>query len=97
MANYDTNIGSDKTKTAVALQYEHSEDIAPRIVSTGKGALAEQILALAKANNIPIHEDAELSKILSMLEVNSFIPIEVYAVVAEILSYIYKQNNKSNV
>jgi len=83
-----------KIKTAVALQYEHMVDLAPKVVATGKGSFAEQIIALAKAHDIHIHEDAELVKVLSMLEVNSFIPIEVYAIVAEILSYIYRQDNK---
>ena len=39
-----------------------------------------------------MHYDADLVEILSLLEIDSYIPLEVYGVVAEILSYIYKQN-----
>lgn len=91
MADYDINSGDGKIKTAIALKYDQDEDFAPRVVATGKGSFAELIIELARENDITIHEDADLTGILSMLEVNSLIPVEVYAVVGEIISYIYQQ------
>jgi flagellar biosynthesis protein len=82
-----------KGQKAVALGYEDKKDIAPKILATGNGAIAQQIFNIAKSNNIPIHQDADLVQILSVLEIDSYIPLEVYGAVAEILSYIYKQNN----
>jgi flagellar biosynthesis protein len=82
---------SPQTK-AVALQYEREEDDAPRIVASGKGAIAEQILQVAFANNIKVREDAELVEILSLLDVDSPIPLEAFAAVAEILTYVYEAN-----
>ena len=94
MTDYDTNARRNNIKTAAALKYDHQSDIAPRVVASGSGTFAENILALAEEHDIPIHTDPELVKVLSMLEVNSYIPLEVYAVVAEILSHIHKRNNK---
>ena len=81
-----------KGKKAIALGYDEKKDHAPKIVATGKGVIAEQIINIATSNNIPMHYDADLVEILSLLEIDSYIPLEVYGVVAEILSYIYKQN-----
>ncbi len=64
----------------------------PRVVASGKGAIAEQILQIAWANNIKVREDADLVEILSAIDVDSDIPIEAFAAVAEILSYLYRAN-----
>lgn len=81
-----------KDKKAVALGYDKEQDRAPRVLATGQGTIAEKIIEMARANNIPIHEDAALVEMLGQLELNSFIPIEAYVTVAEILSYIYHKN-----
>lgn len=77
---------------AVALKYDKHADAAPRIVAKGRGAVAEQILALAFAHDVKVREDAPLVEILEMLEVDSLIPLEAYAAVAEILTYVYRAN-----
>ena len=86
---------SDKEeKLAVALEYEHGVDPAPKIIATGKGELAERILQLAKEHGIEVRRDQELAEILSVLDVDSLIPLETYASVAEILSFIYRKNRE---
>jgi flagellar biosynthesis protein len=86
---------SDKEeKIAVALEYEHGVDPAPKIIATGKGDLAERILQLAKEHGIEVRKDQELAEILSVLDVDSLIPLETYANVAEILSFIYRKNRE---
>ena len=77
---------------AVALEYDINKDEAPKISAKVKGHVAEQILKIAKENGIPVHRDADLVKVLTVLELDSFIPLEAYVAVAEILSYLYKQN-----
>lgn len=77
---------------AVALKYDAAKDGAPRVSASGRGAVAEQILNLAFTNGVKVREDAPLAEILGMLEVDSLIPLEAYAAVAEILSYVYKAN-----
>lgn len=81
-----------KRQKAVALEYNAGEDSAPRITASGQGHIAEQILQIAFANGVKVRQDADLVEILSVLEVDSVIPIEAYAAVGEILTYIYKAN-----
>ena len=83
-----------KRKTAVALKYKSGQS-APQIVAKGQGAVAERILEVAKQNNIIIHEDADLVEALSKLDIKQEIPPELYKVVAEILMFIYRLNNKT--
>lgn len=77
---------------AVALQYERATDDAPRVVASGKGAIAEQILQVAFERGIKVREDAELVEILSLVDVDCPIPLEAFAAVAEILTYVYQAN-----
>ena len=77
---------------AVAIKYEAGKDEAPRITATGQGAIADQIMQIAFAHGVKVRQDAPLAEILTMLEVDSLIPLEAYAAVAEILSYVYKAN-----
>lgn len=77
-----------KIKTAVALGYDPNEDGAPKVIASGKGALAEKIIEQAKENKIPVHEDSKLADTLSRLEIGEMIPPELYEVVAEILVFV---------
>lgn len=77
-----------KIKEAAALQYSPGDDRAPRIVALGKGDSAEKIIEIAKANDVPVYEDAKLAQTLSKLQVGDEIPEELYGVVAEILVFI---------
>jgi flagellar biosynthesis protein len=93
--NKDSGLHSPASpRVAVALRYDGASDAAPRLAASGKGPIAERIIALAKEQSIPLHEDPELAALLVDLELDSFIPIEAFAAVAEILSYIYRQNGK---
>lgn len=78
-------------KTAVALSY-NPEETAPKIIATGKGHLAEKIIDKANEADLPIHQDKELAKTLSRLELGSYIPPELYEVVAEILVFVDKMD-----
>lgn len=77
---------------AVAIKDSSQSGTLPRMVASGRGALAEQILQIAWANNIKVREDADLVEILSAIDVDSDIPIEAFAAIAEILSYVYRAN-----
>ncbi len=79
---------------AVALEYTRGSDTAPRVTASGKGAIAEQILAIAFDRGIKVREDAELVDILSLVEVDSPIPLEAFGAVAEILAYVYQANDR---
>lgn len=79
---------------AVALQYGDTTSTVPTITATGKGDLAEQILQLAFEHGVKVREDADLAQILSEVDVDCPIPLEALAAVSEILSYLYKSQNK---
>ena len=77
----------NKRKTAVALQYNPG-DVAPSIVATGTGILADKIIEKAKESDVPLYEDSKLANTLSKLEIGDLIPPELYGVVAEILVFV---------
>lgn len=77
----------EKSKTAVALQYQPGE-AAPKIIATGKGAIADKIIEEAKKADVPLYKDDKLAKTLSSLEIGDMIPPELYEVVAEILVFV---------
>jgi flagellar biosynthesis protein len=79
---------------AVALRYLPHEDRAPRVTAKGSGKVAEEILELAKKHGIPIQKDATLVSVLSQLELNEHIPEDLYQVVAEILTFVYRTDRQ---
>lgn len=81
-------------RSAVAIKYDLARDRAPKVVARGKGTIAERIMATARENGIPVHEDPELLEALGRLEVQQEIPAELYQVMAEVLTFIYKANKK---
>ena len=76
-----------KDKTAVALSYEPG-DVAPKILATGKGHMADKIIEAAKENDVPFYKDNKLADTLSKLDIGESIPPELYEVVAEILLFV---------
>ena len=81
-------------RSAVAIKYDLSRDRAPRVIARGKGSIADRIMETAREHGIPVHEDPELLEALGRLEVQQEIPAELYQVMAEVLTFIYKANKK---
>jgi flagellar biosynthesis protein len=79
-----------KKKKAVAVRYDSGRDRAPRVVAKGRGIVAENIIAVAEKNRVPLHADASLVQLLEALEVETEIPPELYRAVAEILVFMYR-------
>lgn len=80
-------------KKAVALRYTpEKQNSAPTLVAKGKGALAEAILEKAREHGVPIQEDKSLVEVLSKLDLDQEIPAELYQLVAEVLSFIYRSD-----
>ncbi len=63
---------------------------APRVVASGRGAVAEQILQIAFERGVKVRTDSDLAEILAAVEVESEIPLAALAGVAEILRYLYQ-------
>ncbi|MCM1552919.1 MAG: EscU/YscU/HrcU family type III secretion system export apparatus switch protein [Butyrivibrio sp.] len=82
-----TGKDKEKVKQAIALEYNPEED-APKVIASGRGALAERIIERAQESDVPIHRDDKLADTLSRLEIGDMIPPELYEVVAEILIFV---------
>ncbi|MBN1758585.1 MAG: EscU/YscU/HrcU family type III secretion system export apparatus switch protein [Chitinispirillaceae bacterium] len=78
---------------AVALRYRKEDDRAPRVIAKGEGDIAKKIREVAESNGIPIHRDDALVELLAQIEIDREIPQELYAAVAELLSWIYRANS----
>lgn len=85
----------DKSPKAVALKYDQEKDKAPRVIAKGREAIAANIIAVAKANNVPLFADKNLIQVLEALDLETEIPPELYRAVAEVLAFIYRLNGKS--
>ena len=88
-AFFDARRNAPDHPIAAALHYDPVGSDAPEIVATGRGITAEEIVKIAREHNIPLHEDAGLVEALSKLEAGTLIPRELYAVVAEVLAFVY--------
>lgn len=89
------SVSDIRDKLAIALQYERGEDEAPRVTASAKGHMAQQIITLAQEAGVEVREDADLAQILQSIEVGDMIPMEAFAAVAEILSYLYGRNQQA--
>ncbi len=83
---------TSKTKTATALQYEGKQ--APTVTAKGHGELADDIIALARQHGVLIHQDDELSRLLSQLQLGEQIPQQLYIVIAELIAFSYVLQGK---
>ncbi len=84
---------TDERAIAVALSHEKGSSDAPVVTATGRGAVADQILEIAFKNGVKVREDANLAQILAKVDVDSPIPLEAFAAVSEILTYLYRAQN----
>lgn len=81
-------------KKAVALKYDPEQGAAPTLIAKGQGAIAEEILRRAQENGVPVQEDSSLVEVLSKLDLNQEIPPELYQLVAELLSFVYRSDRR---
>lgn len=68
----------------------------PHISAAGRGKIAEQILEIAFSQGIKVREDSALAEMLAAIELDSPIPHEAFAAVAEIMAYVYRANGQPN-
>ncbi len=83
-----------KPKQAIAISYDPDSDKAPRVVASGRGLIAENIIALARQSDVPIHEDTVLTQALLQVDIEEAIPPDLYAVVAQLLAFVYRLREK---
>ncbi len=83
---------TNPTHFAVALGFDFNNMDAPRVLAKGRNLLAEEIKAEARWAGVPIVENPPLARSLyRSVEVGQAIPVDLYAAVAAILAYLYRQ------
>ena len=83
---------TNPTHYAVALAFDFEVMDAPKVVAKGRNLLAEEIKEQARWAGVPILENPPLARSLyKAVEVGDSIPVELYAAVASILAFLYRQ------
>ncbi len=90
-----TVVVTNPTHYAVALRYISGKDSAPVVVAKGVDFLALKIRSLAVEYGIPIVERPSLARALyKRLKIGQQIPVEFFKVVAEVIAFVFKTQNK---
>ena len=79
---------------AVALEYEIGTREAPRVTAKGYGTIAEQIIAVAEEHGVVIEANPHLAEVLSGVELDESIPMELYEAVAEVIGFVLRSSGK---
>jgi flagellar biosynthesis protein len=88
-AYYNSRRNAPERPAAAAMYYDPAGAAPPEIIATGRGMIAEEIVNAARQHGVPLHQDPGLVEALSKLDVGTVIPRELYAVVAEVLAFVY--------
>lgn len=83
----------NEERKAAALSYKQGY-YAPVVVASGKGVMAEAIIACAREAGVYVHESPELVKLLMQVDTDQFIPPELYRAVAEVLVWLHRMEQE---
>lgn len=82
------------THIAVAIHYDGIAP-APIVVAMGQRKLAERIVFLARQANVPVVQNIPVARALfSTARIGAPIPAALYAAVAQVLAFVYKQRGR---
>jgi flagellar biosynthesis protein len=84
-----------KRPIAVALQYKHGKDPAPRVTAKGQGEVAERIIETARKHGVAVEANSVLAEALSVVELDQQIPPELYRAVAEVIGFVLRLSGPS--
>jgi flagellar biosynthetic protein FlhB len=86
---------TNPTHVAVALQYDLDAAPAPVVLAMGQRKLAQRIKELARKYNVPVIENPPIARaLLATAQVGKPIPSALYAAIAEILAFVYRQRGR---
>ena len=86
------------THYAVALGFDFALMDAPRVLAKGRNLLAKEIKAEARWAGVPIVENPPLARSLyRSVEAGQAIPVDLYAAVAAVLAYLYRQRVETEI
>lgn len=78
---------SGGTDIAIALRYDGTG--APKVTAKGELAVANRIIELAEAHDIPLYPDPQLAATLVQIPLGDEVPEALYRAVAEVISFAY--------
>jgi flagellar biosynthetic protein FlhB len=86
-------IVTNPTHYSVALRYDTTKEVAPKVVGKGVNILAFKIREIAKAEGIPLIAKPELARELyKVVEIDQEIPQNLFTAVVEVFTLITKAN-----
>lgn len=89
---------TNPTHVACALKYVAEEMDSPMLIAKGTELMAKKIINIAKDHNVPVIENPPVARaVFRMCDINQPIPPELYKAIAEILLFVYKMKNPSNI
>ena len=83
-----------KRHLAVALRYER-ERKTPVVVAKGSGLVADATLKQARDAGVFVHSSRELIDLLMKVDLDARIPPSLYVAVAEVLAWVYRQDERA--
>lgn len=87
---------TNPTHYAVALRYDPENMSAPVVVAKGMRLVAQKIREIAAENRVPIVQKPPLARELFRLaEVNTPVPEKLFVAVAEVLSFVYRIDQRA--
>ncbi|MGA2392261.1 MAG: flagellar biosynthesis protein FlhB [Candidatus Lustribacter sp.] len=91
-----TVVVTNPTHFAVALEWDEITMDAPILTCKGADLMARRIRELAREHNVPIMENPPLARALyDKVELDSPVPPNLYAAVAQVIAFIYKLKNRT--
>jgi flagellar biosynthetic protein FlhB len=91
-----TVVVTNPTHFAVALEWDEITMDAPVLTAKGADLMARRIRELAREHNVPIMENPPLARALyDKVELDSPVPPNLYAAVAQVIAFIYKLKNRT--
>ncbi len=87
---------TNPTHFAVAMRYRPEEMAAPRVVAKGIDSLALKIREVAAEHEVAVVENPPLARALyAVVEIDQEVPPEHYKAVAEVISYVFRLQNRT--
>lgn len=81
---------TNPTHLAIAIKYDQNTMNAPKVLAKGAYLIAERIVKIAQASNIPVIQNIPLAHALyKTVNIDQEIPPELYVTMAEILARVY--------
>jgi flagellar biosynthesis protein FlhB len=91
-----TVVVTNPTHFAVALEWDEITMDAPILTAKGADLMARRIREVARENDVPIMENPPLARALyEKCELDSPVPPNLYAAVAQVIAFIYKLKNRT--